>query len=70
MLSGDTMLSNCFITFLKGVYSFLLKRGLLYKERICSQREQILSLEKRHIFRAWHEAMLTGSHKSGLPWQK
>ena len=28
----------------------LLKRGLLYKERICSQREQILSLQSRPPF--------------------
>ena len=36
-------MQNCFCP--------LLKRGLLYKERTCSQREQILSLLSRPLFR-------------------
>ena len=35
----------------KNKTSFLLKRDLLLKERICSQREQILSFKSRSIFR-------------------
>ena len=32
-------------------FTVLLKRGLLYKERICSRWEQILSLYSRPLFR-------------------
>ena len=37
----------------KVVFVSLPKRSLLYKERICSQEEQILSCQSRPLFRRW-----------------